>query len=395
MAIMGRIFRLLLPLMFFGVQTSSAVSMKTMESGLFSRLFSSVDVGIDLGTAFTRVYIQGRGIVLEEPTVAVMDPSSGRVKAVGSQAFGVAKQEGLELVRPLQHGVIADFDAAQGLLEMVLTRVAGRNLFFKPRVMVCVPTGVTGVERRAVVEAALQAGAARTYLLEAPMAAALGAGMPVFRPLGQLVVNIGGDTTSAAVISMGHIIEASSLRMGGKAFTEALLRYLNKTMNVQLEPALAAGALSPTAMNYEDVEFAVVDDRLDDFMQMVYEILKPIRGELPRIEEFCRWMEGDRPDPKRHPFLWEGRQLILTFAKVDANAFIAMARAELALYAEGLGGFYSLFMNMAAERDPERFAGFFPAVPRDKKLKCVFVCGHPRIRFARTVPPRNISVHWS
>ena len=213
--------------------------MKTMESGLFSRLFSSVDVGIDLGTAFTRVYIQGRGIVLEEPTVAVMDPSSGRVKAVGSQAFGVAKQEGLELVRPLQHGVIADFDAAQGLLEMVLTRVAGRNLFFKPRVMVCVPTGVTGVERRAVVEAALQAGAARTYLLEAPMAAALGAGMPVFRPLGQLVVNIGGDTTSAAVISMGHIIEASSLRMGGKAFTEALLRYLNKTMNVQLEPALA------------------------------------------------------------------------------------------------------------------------------------------------------------
>lgn len=213
--------------------------MKSMENGLFSRLFSSVDVGIDLGTAYTRVYIKGRGIVLEEPTVAVVDQNSGRVKVVGNQAFSLAKQEGHTLLHPLQHGVIADFDAAQGLLEMVLTRVAGRNLFLKPRVMVCVPTGVTGVERRAVVEAALQAGASKTYLLEAPMAAALGAGMPVFKPLGQLVVNIGGDTTSAAVISMGHIIEASSLRMGGKAFTEALLRYLNKSANVQLDAGVA------------------------------------------------------------------------------------------------------------------------------------------------------------
>ena len=163
----------------------------------------------------------------------------------------------------------------------------------------------------------------------------------------------------------------------------------------ELEPALAAAAQSPTAMNYEDVEFVILEDRLDDFMQMVYEILKPIRGELPRIDEFCRWTEGDRPDPKRHPFLWEGRQLILTFAKVDADAFIAMARVELALCTEGLGGFYSLFMNMAAERDPEKFAAFFPDVPRDKRLKCVFVCGHPRISFARTVPPRSTAVHWS
>lgn len=210
-----------------------------MENGLFSRLFSSVDVGIDLGTAYTRVYIKGRGIVLEEPTVAAVDETSGHVKIVGNQALSLAKQDGLKLIHPLQHGVIADFDTAQGLLEMVLTRVAGRNLFLKPRVMVCVPTGVTGVERRAVVEAALQAGASKTYLLEAPMAAALGAGMPVFKPLGQLVVNIGGDTTSAAVISMGHIIEASSLRMGGSSFTQSLVRYLNKAMNVQLDEAVA------------------------------------------------------------------------------------------------------------------------------------------------------------
>lgn len=213
--------------------------MKYMESGLFSHLFSSVDVGIDLGTSYTRVYIKGRGIVLEEPTVAAVDKNTGRVKVIGTQAQNLGPQEKLTVVRPLLHGVIGDFDAAQGLLETVLTRVAGRNLFFKPRVMVCVPTGVTGVERRAVIEAALQAGASKTYLLEAPMAAALGAGMPVFKPLGQLVVNIGGDTTSAAVISMGHIIEAASLRMGGKGFTQALLRYLNKAMNVQLEEELA------------------------------------------------------------------------------------------------------------------------------------------------------------
>ncbi len=213
--------------------------MKYMESGLFSHLFSSVDVGIDLGTSFTRVYIKGRGIVLEEPTAAAVDKNSGRVKVIGTQALGLEPSDDLTVVHPLLHGVIGDFDAAQGLLEAVLTRVAGRNLFLKPRVMVCVPTGVTGVERRAVIEAALQAGASKTYLLEAPMAAALGAGMPVFRPLGQLVVNIGGDTTSAAVISMGHIIEASSLRMGGNAFTQAMLRYLNKSMNVQLDEALA------------------------------------------------------------------------------------------------------------------------------------------------------------
>ncbi len=174
------------------------------------------------------------------------------------------------------------------------------------------------------------------------------------------------------------------------------IRWFDRNLTKEeLEPALKAAAQSPTAMNYEDVEFVVVDEKLEDFMQMVYEILKPIRDELPRIGEFCRWMEGDRPDPKKHPFLWEGKQLILTFAKVDANAFIAMTRAELALYSEGLGGFYSLFMNMAAERDPERFAAFFPEIPADKKLKCVFVCGHPRIRYARTVPPRDIKVHWS
>ena len=206
---------------------------------MFSRLFNPVDVGIDLGTGSTRVFMKNRGIVLEEPSVVALDPSTGKTAAIGSKAREMTGKGQWEVVWPLENGVIADFDASVGLLETVLDRVVGRNLFFKPRVMVCVPTGVTGVERRAVTEAALLAGAAKTYLIEGPLAAALGAGLPIQEPKGRMVVDIGSGTTSAAVLSMGRIIQAASLRMGGEAFNEGLVRHLRDRLNIQIEGSLA------------------------------------------------------------------------------------------------------------------------------------------------------------
>lgn len=205
--------------------------MKQMEKSFISRLFSPVDVGIDLGTSSLRIFLKNRGIVLREPSVAAVDRSTGKVGAIGSRALALEGKTGWDVVWPLQHGVIAEFDEAQGLLEAALGRVMGRNLFFKPRVMLCVPTGVTGVERRAVTEAATMAGAAKTYLAEEPVAAALGAGIHITEPRGHLVVNIGSGTTSAAVLSLGKIICAASLRQGGGAFNEIIVRHLQRTMN--------------------------------------------------------------------------------------------------------------------------------------------------------------------
>ena len=213
--------------------------MKRTEKSLFDRLFNPVDVGIDLGTASTRAFMKNRGIVLEEPTVVAIDPATGKTGAIGSRAREMAGQGQWEVVWPLESGVIADFDASVGLLETVLDRVVGKNLFFKPRVMICVPTGVTGVERRAVTEAAILAGASRTYLIEGPLAAALGAGLPIQEPRGRMVVDIGSGTTSAAVMSMGRIIQAASLRIGGEAFNEGLIRHLRDRLNIQIDRPLA------------------------------------------------------------------------------------------------------------------------------------------------------------
>lgn len=226
--------------------------MKRTERSLLSRLFNPVDVGIDMGTTTTRVFMKNRGILLQEPSVVAVDPNTGKIGAIGSKAREMAGKGQWEVIWPLENGVIADFDGAVGLLETVLDRVVGRNLFFKPRVMLCVPTGVTGVERRAVTEAALLAGAARTYLIEEPVAAALGAGLPIQEPKGHLVVNIGSGTTSVALLSMGRIIHSASLRMGGEAFNQALIRFLRDRLHLQIETSLAEeikldiGTVSPT-----------------------------------------------------------------------------------------------------------------------------------------------------
>ncbi|MCH3950514.1 MAG: rod shape-determining protein [Acidaminococcus sp.] len=215
--------------------------MKLFENGFLSQLFTNVDVGIDLGTANLLLFLKEKGIVFNEPSVVAIDKSNGKVVAVGRKAHEMLGKtpDNIKVIHPLSGGVVADYEATQGMLSSVLTKIVGRNLFFKPRVMVCVPTGITNVERRAVKEACIQAGAAKAFLIEEPLAAAIGAGIDVQEPMGHMVVNIGGGTTDAAVISLGSIVASSALRIGGSRFDEAIVRYMKKDLNIQVGEDMA------------------------------------------------------------------------------------------------------------------------------------------------------------
>ncbi|MDD4321882.1 MAG: rod shape-determining protein [Acidaminococcaceae bacterium] len=208
--------------------------MNILNSKGFNRFFNSVDIGVDLGTANILVFLKGKGIVLKEPSVVATDRETGKVLAIGRAAkFMLGRTpENIVAIRPLREGVIADYDITQLMLENVLQKVAGKSMFFKPRVMICIPSGVTTVEKRAVLEATMQSGAAKTYLIEEPMAAAMGAGLDVGESRGCMVVDIGGGTTDVAVICLGGIVVAQSLRIGGDKFDEAIVRFVKKEHNV-------------------------------------------------------------------------------------------------------------------------------------------------------------------
>lgn len=188
------------------------------------------DIGIDLGTATILVFIKGKGIVLREPSVVAKDIDSGRVLAIGEEARRmIGRTPGnIVAIRPLREGVIADYETTEKMIAYFIEKVAGRSLFFKPRIMVCVPSGVTTVEKRAVLEASNQAGAKETFLIEEPLAAALGAGLDIAEPCGAMVVDIGGGTTDVAVLSLGGIVVSSSIRVAGDTFDDAIVRYLRK-----------------------------------------------------------------------------------------------------------------------------------------------------------------------
>lgn len=208
--------------------------MNILNSKGFNRFFNSVDIGVDLGTANILVFLKGKGIVLKEPSVVATDRETGKVLAIGRAAkFMLGRTpENIVAIRPLREGVIADYDITQLMLENVLQKVAGKSMFFKPRVMICISSGVTTVEKRAVLEATMQSGAAKTYLIEEPMAAAMGAGLDVGKSRGCMVVDIGGGTTDVAVICLGGIVVAQSLRIGGDKFDEAIVRFVKKEHNV-------------------------------------------------------------------------------------------------------------------------------------------------------------------
>jgi rod shape-determining protein MreB len=199
--------------------------------GVFGYLggLSGRDMAVDLGTANTLVYVRGRGIVLSEPSVVAIDQRTGDIHAVGVEAKRMlGRTPGtITAIRPLKDGVIADFDVTEQMLRHFIHKANG-NRFAHPRVIVCVPSGVTGVEKRAVEEATLSAGARQAYLIEEPMAAAIGAGLPVSDPTGSMIVDIGGGTTEVAVISLGGIVVSQSIRVGGDEMDEAIMSHLRK-----------------------------------------------------------------------------------------------------------------------------------------------------------------------
>jgi rod shape-determining protein MreB len=196
----------------------------------------SNDIGIDLGTATVLVYVKGRGIVLQEPSVVAIDRDNRKMLAVGEEAHRmIGRTPGnIIAIRPLQDGVIADYDVTEMMLRYFVHKVCGRKIISRPRIMVCIPSGVTTVEKRAVLEAAKQIGAKKTYLIEEPVAAAIGAGLDISQPLGNMIVDIGGGTTDVAVLSLGHIVYSQSIRMAGNKFDDALIRYIRKEFNVMI-----------------------------------------------------------------------------------------------------------------------------------------------------------------
>jgi len=198
-------------------------------------VFLAKDMGIDLGTANTLVHMKGKGIVLREPSVVAIQNDTGQVLAVGEEAKQmIGRTPGnIVAIRPMKDGVIADFDVTQRMLKYFIGKALNHKGFLvKSRVVVSVPTGVTAVEERAVREAALQAGAKEAYLIEEPMAAAIGAGLPVHEPTGNMIVDIGGGTTEVAVISLGGIVTSKSVRIAGDEMDEAIIQHLKKNYNL-------------------------------------------------------------------------------------------------------------------------------------------------------------------
>jgi rod shape-determining protein MreB len=210
-------------------------------------------IGVDLGTVNVLVWVRGKGIILQEPSVVAIALNDNKIVAVGSEAREMLGRtpETIEVARPLRDGVIADYVVTEAMLRYFIEKVAGRLRLFKPLIAISVPVGVTSVESRAVHDAAIQAGGREAYLIPEPLAAALGAGMPVDTPTGNLVVDIGGGTSEAAVISMNGIVEFASVRVGGNRIDEAIISYIKRKYNLMIgeqtaeEVKIAIGSALP------------------------------------------------------------------------------------------------------------------------------------------------------
>ena len=202
--------------------------------GLFSGI--TKNMGIDLGTANTLVYIKGRGIVAREPSVVAIQANTKEVLAVGEEAKKmIGRTPGnIVAIRPLKDGVIADFDITQNMLKYFINKAMKKKSIFPPRVVICVPSGVTEVEKRAVEEAAVHAGAKEAFLIEEPMAAAIGAGLPVTEPTGSMVVDIGGGTSEVAIISLGGIVTSKSIRVAGDELDDSIVTYIKTSISLEV-----------------------------------------------------------------------------------------------------------------------------------------------------------------
>ena len=192
---------------------------------------TSTDIGIDLGTASILVYVRGKGVVLKEPSVVAFDRDTNKIKAIGEEArLMLGRTPGnVVAIRPLRKGVISDYTVTEQMLKYFIQKAIGRMSFRKPRISVCVPSGITEIERKAVEEATYQAGAREVFLVEEPIAAAIGAGVDITKPFGNLIVDIGGGTTDIAVISIGGVVVSSTIKVAGDAFDQAIMSYIRKT----------------------------------------------------------------------------------------------------------------------------------------------------------------------
>ena len=240
---------------------------------MFGRLLGvmSADMAIDLGTANTLVYVKGRGIVLAEPSVVAIADVRGKkqVLAVGEEAkLMLGRTPGnIQAIRPLRDGVIADFEVAEEMIKHFIRKVHNRRGFASPLIIVCVPSGSTAVERRAIQESAESAGARKVLLIEEPMAAAIGAGLPVTEPSGSMIVDVGGGTTEVAVISLGGIVYSRSVRVGGDKMDEAIISYIRRTHNLLIGESSAErikmdiGAATPSSEEGEDGPYREVKGR--------------------------------------------------------------------------------------------------------------------------------------
>ncbi len=228
----------------------------------------NMDIGIDLGTANVLVYVKGKGIVLREPSVVAVDKDTNRVLAIGEEARRmIGRTPGnIVAIRPLREGVIADYDITETMLRHFIEKVVGRSFVFRPRIMICIPSGVTMVEQRAVQEAAEQAGARHTQLIEEPLAAALGAGLDIAEPYGSMVVDIGGGTTDIAVISLGGIVQSASLRIAGDRFDTDIIAYVKKEFNLMIGERTAENIKMEVGAAFADARNETMDIRGRDLL---------------------------------------------------------------------------------------------------------------------------------
>ncbi|NLI69790.1 MAG: rod shape-determining protein [Firmicutes bacterium] len=234
-----------------------------MIFGSFSR-----DMGIDLGTANTLVYVKGKGIVLREPSVVAIRKDNNSILAVGEEArLMIGRTPGnIVAIRPMRDGVIADFDITQAMLRHFIGKAYRRRSILKPQVVVCVPSGVTEVEKRAVLDATHQAGAREAFLIEEPMAAAIGAGLPVDEPTGSMIVDIGGGTSEVAVISLGGIVTSMSVRVGGDEMDEAVIQFVRKQYNLMIGERTAEEVKIRVGTAYDREEDLKMDVRGRDMV---------------------------------------------------------------------------------------------------------------------------------
>lgn len=226
-------------------------------------VFGSNDIGIDLGTASILVYVKGKGVVLKEPSVAAIDSDTGKILSIGEEArLMIGRTPGnIVAIRPLRQGVISDYTVTEKMIKYFINKAIGRHTFRKPRVAVCIPSGATEVEKKAVEDAAYQAGARDVSIIEEPVAAAIGAGIDISKPAGNMIVDIGGGTTDIAVISLGGPVVSTSLKIAGDDFDEAIIRYMRKKHNLLIGERTAEDMKIQIGAAYKRPEMVTMEVR--------------------------------------------------------------------------------------------------------------------------------------